>query len=376
MSGPAAGASGVTSLAPKAVEVAAIEQELAQLWHQAGGGDAEAPVTRACMSNLIAVCRTGDELAAIANEIPTIVGRHPARVFLLLADTTAAGARLEAYVTTHGHVLEGQQQVVSEHITIEARGSATRGLPNAVRGLLIGDLPTAVWWATPEAPPRAGELFTELAELADQVMYDSLGWPDPPRHMVATANWVAGDRVQRAVSDLTWRRLKLWRRLIPQALDPSVSPGVLDTVREVTVEHGPHAMTQAWLLTGWLALRLGWRPVGGKATGGTEATWQFQAPHGTVPITVRRLSEGEAEIQTVRFVGAPGGRAAAITCATVGPGRLSVTSEAAPGAIRTLSATPQARADLVAKQLPDLARDPLFRNCLAFARTMAEALLR
>lgn len=374
MSVQAPDAPGVVSHAPKAVELAAVEQELAQLWRHASAG--EDPVTRACMSNLVAVCGTGDEAAVIANEIPAIVARHPARVLLLLADGRAAGARLETYVTTHARMLEDRQQVVSEHVTIEARGTATRRLPSAVRGLLIGDLPTSLWWATHEAPPLAADMFVELSGLADQVIYDSLGWPDPPRHMVATANWATGGKIQQAVSDLAWRRLKVWRRLLAQAVDPAVAPGVLETVQEVTVEHGPHAMTQAWLLTGWLAMRLGWRPAGGKVTGGTEAVWRFQAPHGAVPIAVRRLDRGEAEIQTMRVVSAPGGRPATISCVSAGPGRLAVTSDAAPGVVRTLSALPQSRADLVARQLPDLARDPLFRDCLAFARSMAQALLR
>ncbi len=253
---------------------------------------------------------------------------------------------------------------------------AARRLPSAVRGLLIGDLPTALWWATPEPPPRAGELFMELADLADQVIYDSLGWPEPTRHLVATANWATGDRVRQAVSDVAWRRLKLWRRLLTQAMDPAVAPGILETIREVTVEHGPHAMTQGWLLADWLALRLHWHPVEGWVAVGSEAAWQFHAPHGIVPIAIRRLSEGETEIQSVRIVGTIGGRSATISCTNVGPGRLAVTSDVAPGVVRTLSTLPQSRADLVARQLPDLARDPLFRECLAFARIMAHALLR
>jgi len=194
--------------------------------------------------------------------------------------------------------------------------------------------------------------------------------------MVAMASWATSGRIRQAVSDLAWRRLKLWRRLLAQALDPAVAPDMLDAVREVTLEHGPHAMTQAWLLTGWLALRLGWRPAGGKVSGGTEATWQFQAPHGVVSVTIHRRSEGQAEIQTVRVVSAPRGRRAAISCTNAGPGRLAVTSDAAPGVVRSLSALPQGRADLVARQLPDLARDRLFQDCLAFAQTMAQTLLR
>ena len=157
----------MTSHSPKAVGLAVIERELSQLWRHGGQGESDAPVTRASMSNLIAVCRTGDELAVTANEIPAIVARHPARVLLLLGDPGHAGARLESYVTTHAHRIEGQHQLVSEHVSIEARGTAVQALPSAVRGLLLGDLPTALWWVTPEAPPNGGPLFEELVDLAD-----------------------------------------------------------------------------------------------------------------------------------------------------------------------------------------------------------------
>jgi hypothetical protein len=83
---------------------------------------------------------------------------------------------------------------------------------------------------------------------------------------------------------------------------------------------------------------------------------------------------GEAEIHTLRVVGASAGRTAAIRLATAGPGRLVATSDLAPSLVMTLSAVPQDRAELVARQLPDLARHPLFRDCLEFARSMARAL--
>jgi len=328
-------------------------------------------MTRASMSNLIVVCRTGDELAVTANEIPAIVVRHPARVLLLLGDPGHAGARLESYVTTHAHLIEGRRQLVSEHVIIEARGTAVHALPSAVRGLLLGDLPTALWWATPEAPPSGGQLFDELVDLADQVIYDSLGWPDPLHHLLTTANWAISLGVRQAVSDLAWRRLKLWRRLLAQALDPTVAPSILETVREVEVEHGPHGMTQAWLLMAWLALRLGWRPVQGKVTGSTEAGWQFQAAHGPVTVIIRRLDLGDAEIHTLRVVSAvTGGRTVVTRFARSGPGRLVATSDLAPAMVMSLSTLPQNRAELVARQLPDLARDALFRDCLSFARDM------
>lgn len=362
----------------KPVDVAAIEQELTQLWRhpQVVTGTKE-PLVRACMSNLVVFCSAQDQANVVMGEIASIVVQHPSRVLLLVGDANLQTPLVEAYVSAHYHLFgEGEQQVYSEHVTINAGGRATRLLPSAVRSLLIGDLPTALWWATPQAPPLGGELFQELRAMADQVIYDSLGWPDAVHSVVATANWVMGERSGQVVSDLAWRRLKPWRRLIGQSLDPAVIPGALESVSEVVVEHGPHALPQAWLLIGWLACRLGWRPAGGKMAPGVEVTWGFQSPHGPLHVTIRRLSEGEPEVRSTSITWNTGGRPVTIRFAVIGPGRLGVMLEGSPAPLRVLAAPQQPRASLVARQLPDLGRDTLFRDTLGVARTMAEALLR
>ena len=39
-------------------------------------------------------------------------------------------------------------------------------------------------------PPMAGSLLHELAELAQQIIYDSVGWPEPARGVAATGGWL------------------------------------------------------------------------------------------------------------------------------------------------------------------------------------------
>ena len=80
-------------------------------------------------------------------------------------------------------------------MTLHAAGAAVERLPFAVRALLIGDLPTNLWWASPQPPPLAGPLLYDLAEHAQQIIYDSLGWPDPVRGVAATASWL--DQIER-----------------------------------------------------------------------------------------------------------------------------------------------------------------------------------
>src|SRR6185312_15786101 len=203
-----------------------------------------------------------DQICQAESLVPKIVANHPARVLLLLADTADSTAEMRASVRVHQ--VDHDPRLVSEQVTLRAGNAAIAKLPFAVRRLLIGDLPTNLWWACSTPPPMAGPILDNLAEHAEQVIFDSLGWDDPNRGVTNISTWLGKferDPSQgrwRVASDVNWRRLKLWRRLLSQALDPASAPGFLANIQEVVIEHGPHAVTQAWQIASWLASRLGW----------------------------------------------------------------------------------------------------------------------
>lgn len=359
------------------IDVGAVERELTRLWARSGTElEGEDPVTRACMSNLIVYCRDEHEAERVPEEIASIVQRHPARVLLLVGQSGTQTVDLEAYVSAVCFTAGGGKQICSEHVTISSRTRAARSLPATTRALLIGDLPTALWWASVEPPPEGGALFDELSSMASHVIYDSEGWIDPVRSVIRVAQWAANEREGMILSDLAWRRLKPWRRLIGQTLDPAVEPGALDTLDEVVIEHGPHALPKVWLLIGWLANRLGWRPVAGKVEPGTSVTWNFESKRGRVRVTVRRLAEGEPTIRSVilSWSGAAGRTGATFRLQSAG--FIAVEKQGSEAPQRVLARGDLPRAALVARQLPKLFRDPLFRDTLEVSRTMAEALLR
>src|SRR5262249_37436045 len=161
--------------------------------------------------------------------VPDIVALHPARVLLLACEPEAESAELTASVGVWRQP-GGGQQICSEQVTLHARGHAAERLPFAVRRLLIGDLPTNLWWAAKQ-PPRPRPLPHARAEPAQQVIYDSLGWAEPAAGVAAVADWLyqfrraplaalsPGETSKaegrwRVASDLNWRRLKYWRRLL------------------------------------------------------------------------------------------------------------------------------------------------------------------
>jgi glucose-6-phosphate dehydrogenase assembly protein OpcA len=340
-----------------------------------------APVQWARMSNLVIYC-TGPELPSeLGKVVPDIVTMHPARVLMLEAEPGPESAPVTAAVNVWSHKGEAGAKTCSEQITLRARGDAVFQLPFAVRGLLIGDLPINVWWAAPIPPPLGGPILFDLTEHAQQVIYDSIGWAEPARGVAATATWLprfehdAGEGVWSVASDLNWRRLKYWRRLLGQALDPTAAPGALDTISEVLVEHGPHAVVQAWELVSWLASRLGWQVDRGKVQPGVEIAWQLHGKHGPVRVRIDRLAEGPPYVRRVRIACTISGKPGALNATVEDERRLKVELEGQDVAPRTVTIQPQPLAELVARQLSDRERDPVFRESMAVAQIFAQTVL-
>jgi glucose-6-phosphate dehydrogenase assembly protein OpcA len=361
------------------VPLGGIERELSRQL-KAAQGAGEAPVTLAHMSNLVVFCNRADQAAAVSAQIPSIVAVHPARVILLVGEAGPDGEDISASVCAQGHRI-GRQLLCSEQVVLRAPETAIDRLPFAVRSLLIGDLPTNLWWASTQPPPLAGPLLYDLAEYAQQLIYDSIGWLDPHRGVAATFPWLTrferepGQGRWRVASDLNWRRLKYWRRLLGQALDPNAMPGTAASISELLVEHGPHAVTQAWELVGWLAGRLGWKVQAARVQAGVEIAWQVLAPNGTLRVRIHRLPEGPSEVRHVRITGTVDGKPGALDCLVEDERRLSALPEGVPAAARTVTLQRQSVAELISRQLSDREPDPVFRESMAVAQVFAQSVL-
>jgi glucose-6-phosphate dehydrogenase assembly protein OpcA len=389
---------GAVDLPARPVDVAAIERELARLWRESGAAgrigaadsDEPEPVTRACMSNLLVFAPSQEAASQLPLEIAEIVERHPARVLLLVGEPEAAGetggAALQASVSAMCHLAGGGRRICSEHVTLSAPAAAQRRLPSTARALLVGDLPTALWWVTEEAPPVGSELFQDLAGLTDHVIWDSARWVEPARGVMAIADFIAAsDAARRAVTDLTWRRGKAWRFALAELLDPATTPGAQRGAEEVTVEYGPYGLAGAWLLAAWLATRLDWTPESARqmaaSAAGESIAWRMSRPAGAPPVavTVRRRASGAPGVAPellrvdVAFRDTAGARSTLTLVAEAG-GRLAAKGPGAGG--RIWSAADEPRYVMVARQLAKRSRDPIFRDAAARARAMAGVLAR
>ena len=353
------------------VNVADIKQALNRLWDELHAEDEpEHGVTRACMSNVIIVCQTQEQAADISERIPQLVEQHPARVFLLTA-CSPKGNSIEADVSAHCRLSGSGKQLCAEHVAIRFDPLEVERIGSVLRPLLIGDLPTALWWASNQPPPLSEGLFDTLAELADQVIYDSVGWPNPVEGVRVMTRWVIGE--DRPVFNLAWRYLKPWRRILAQVLDPAVAPGALQNIDSIRIEHGPHALPVAWLLIGWLAARLQWTPQKGEVLSGSEVRWTFRTPRGDMLVKIHRSSKDEAQVRKLNLAwqGAAPGRAGFL----YGDDQwLSLLPDESTLPVASIPAREVPMEMMIAAQLAHRSKDFLFEQSIAVAQIMASVL--
>ena len=357
---------------PKQVRIAHIESELGALWAQFNQNtNGENTVMRACMSNLIIYCDNSDEAQQISLEITAIVDVHPARVLLLIADGKSGKDVIEAFISIYYTALSDGWQVCAERIDVVSTAEARERLPSIARALLIGDLPTTLWWASRQPAPEAGEVFFQLAELANQIIYDNMGWTNPTKSVATMTRWVAAQQDAQIVYNLAWRRIAFWRKLISQVLDPLVAPNALESLRLVEIEHGPHALAMSWLLVGWLASQLQWKAIDGKRLSDSELVWRFQNNGHEVNVTAKRLAEGEPLIYRLLFDWSQGDHDGRLCFERLDRDRIGIVETFSTVPARVFAAHIPERSTLVVAQLAQRSRDKIFENAMKASNAMS-----
>ena len=145
------------------------------------------------------------------------------------------------------------------------RRALEQSLPSIVRRLVLGDLPTSVWWTEDlsQTPPLAA-----LATMGRQFVYDSRQWRDV-RAGISTVAGLLEHPHAPDLADLNWRRLAPLRQGVSRGLaaagrGPAGPDGraVLDApALHIRLQHAAGEEALACLMSGWLRSRLE-RPSG------------------------------------------------------------------------------------------------------------------
>jgi glucose-6-phosphate dehydrogenase assembly protein OpcA len=274
-------------------DAAAIEEDLKNMWKRAGdpapGGanGGSAAIYRAALANLVVPLDPplGQKLAPV---LVDVTRRHPSRLFSIGAGSAPRGAGLRARTGAICHRREsGGGLVCSEQVVLESDGASAALIPSAIRSLIIGDLPTVLL----DLHPGLGfPWIDELMEMADLVLVDScLMEPGTEPEM-----WRFLEREgSRRVHDLAWARLIPWRAILAEVFDGKEYLPALGTIRmvELVFTGGPFPPPPVWLFAGWLASRLGWKPVGREPDG-----LILRSETGPVTLAMRGTGSGEGRV--------------------------------------------------------------------------------
>lgn len=341
---------------------------------QQGDPVPDQPITRACMSNLIVYCDDMAEADGLHDELARLGHVHPARMIVLVADAENRPehtlAQLRAGLSDHAL----RRQVSSEQIRIDVPADDPNRAASAARPLLIGDLPSALWWNAPTPPPMAGPMASELMKMTSSLVYDSRGWRDPARGLVSIANWVLESETPPLVADLAWMRQRGWRRLFAETLAPHLLPGALGRIDSLRLEHGPHALPLVALFLGWFASSLEWAVDRASAASDSALDIHFTSAHGPVHVEVLRRTSGAAELQVAHIATFAGADPIEIQFDALSEERIAVRIGDGAHAENIVHLPSEPRMASLAWQLANRSGDTGFHAALACTRSVAKAL--
>jgi glucose-6-phosphate dehydrogenase assembly protein OpcA len=258
----------IDSGAPIPVAVDYVEAQLVELWRdvaeaaQAKGGAQS--VTTAQVLNLVVQAGSYESANKYVESIERITGRHPARVIVATTDAAEPQMPVQAWVSIHCQLPPaGGRQVCSEQVTVAAGKESERRMSAAIIPLLLPDLPVFLWW--PEGDPFDEYVFRNLADSLNRLIVDSAHFETPEGTVAKMSVQLKSQWPKIAVTDMNWGRLTPWREMVADFFDPPNMRPYLERIGHVNVEYAlpedgrvPVNRTQALMLAGWLASRLGW----------------------------------------------------------------------------------------------------------------------
>jgi glucose-6-phosphate dehydrogenase assembly protein OpcA len=193
-----------------------------------------------------------------------IAAQNPCRIITLcpiIGEDQGVTAQVSAYCPVQK--TGGSNLICCEYITLRGTKEALERVGDLVSSLLIPDLPKFVWWKATPNPEQ--ELFKQLLSSCNCIIVDSSYFSDAEselvkiQHLIETGNFVA---------DLNWHRLSPWQELAAAAFDPPERRIALVEVDQISIDYEKGNSAQALMYLGWIASRLGWKPIEYKFTGG------------------------------------------------------------------------------------------------------------
>jgi glucose-6-phosphate dehydrogenase assembly protein OpcA len=299
--------------------VADLERELTRLRRaqSAHAREQGQTIARASVLNLVVYANREVHARRAASSIAELALRHPSRAIIVLADRVSSARSVQQIeMRCQIPLADGARQVTYEQILVRATGEVDERLASAVIPLLVPDLPIFLWWTG--TPPTSGRSFGDLVGLADRLIVDSSDVARPEVMLPRLARLCAQAHGIFGLTDLNWTRLTPWREIATAFFDVPAWRGFLDGITGLRVGFAVDMdgrdihPSQALLFVGWLASRLGWRPLEALAPSEAGGLLFAIARHDGARIMVRvrpRFERGleEGDLSGIRIQATRGG---------------------------------------------------------------------
>jgi glucose-6-phosphate dehydrogenase assembly protein OpcA len=248
--------------------ISALERELTRLRRAASAHSKEQghSVARAAVLNLVVYADREMHARRAAASTSRLSNRHPSRAIVILGDRQREGVDVAIQLHCYAPRPDDTAQICYEQILARVKGDTDERLASVVIPLLVPDLPVFLWWTG--TPPHDTRRFDDLIALADRLIVDSADFARPDQTLAVIAELARTHHGRKfGVTDLNWTRLTPWRELVAAFFDVDAWRPCLENIVGVRVGFGVDMdgrdihPSQALLLIGWLASRLGWKPV-------------------------------------------------------------------------------------------------------------------
>ena len=365
----------------RAAGVDALERELARLrrarsTHAREHGSA---VARTSVLNIVVFATREVHAVRAGRTIAQLALGHPSRAIVVHAGQPAGSngdADLDLAMYAHLPEADATRQVCYEQVLIRACGDTQERIASAVIPLLLPDLPVFLWWTG--TPPLEEPVFESLLGLADRLILDSADVARPETTLPGIARVCDAGRGRYGVTDLNWTRLTRWRDLLAAFFEVPRWRPYLEAMNGIRIGFAVDAdgrevhPSQALLLLGWFASRLGWRAAGALAPSEAGGLLFAMRRAGGPPVNVRlrpRFERGLAEgnLTGVRLQSSRDGHAAEfVVKRETGAGHVtaSVSLDGAVVSSRTLPLPPPGVVELLGEELTIARSDNVYEDAL------------
>ncbi len=249
---------------PRPANMAEIEAGLSAMWRSAAeASGTESAVMRASALTLLVYVDCQKAAQEVSSMLAEVTQQNPCRAVVMVMDPKGSPPGLMASISAHCHMpLEGERQICSEQITLNARGETGPELASVVLPLTLSGLPIYLWWRAEDF--AMAPYFDQIVRVTQHVIVDSARFADTGADMRALAAWIEKHSGRIRLSDLNWARATPWREVMAQCFDSPDRRPYLQRIRELRIEYEMDSArlttqrAQSLLVTAWLATRLGW----------------------------------------------------------------------------------------------------------------------